>query len=238
MQFGRELNATDDRDAFVPYSGSASARPVLEGKQIGPFRVFPERSRLELPAGSPTSNRDPASRPAGLQRRRERHEPAHADRSHRPRARRHDPYPVCLKTPLPIDAQHVLCALLNSFVANYLVRLRVNTHVTASLLSRVPVPVVTTGERVFERLAALSRTLASSAAGGRRSAEYAEQQAIVARLYHLTPKTSRTSWGRFRSWRRRRVENLSPVQQHSMNTNHRDTEAQRLSRCMTDYTQI
>ena len=26
----------------------------------------------------------------------------------------------CLKTPLPLDAQQVLCALLNSFVANYL----------------------------------------------------------------------------------------------------------------------
>jgi hypothetical protein len=40
----------------------------------------------------------------------------------------------CLKTGLPLDAQHVLCALLNSFVANYLIRFRVNTHVTATLI--------------------------------------------------------------------------------------------------------
>ena len=42
--------------------------------------------------------------------------------------------------------------MLNSFVANYLVRLQVGTHVTASLMSRLPVPRVSRESPHFERL--------------------------------------------------------------------------------------
>jgi hypothetical protein len=91
----------------------------------------------------------------------------------------------CLKTPLPLAGQHVLCALLNSFVANYLVRLRVNTHVAASLLARVPVPLVSDRDPVFDRLARLSRTLSTTTAPADHCPEYAELQAIVGRLYGL-----------------------------------------------------
>jgi hypothetical protein len=53
VQFGREFNATDDRDAFVPYRGEATARPVVEGKQVEPFRVsLVHRCRLELAPGA------------------------------------------------------------------------------------------------------------------------------------------------------------------------------------------
>jgi hypothetical protein len=38
-----------------------------------------------------------------------------------------------------VDAA-ALCALLNSYVANYLVRRWVTTHVTATVMSRLPVP--------------------------------------------------------------------------------------------------
>jgi hypothetical protein len=48
----------------------------------------------------------------------------------------------CLKTPLPLHAQHLLCALLNSLVVNYLVRRRVTTHVTTAIVERLPVPSV------------------------------------------------------------------------------------------------
>ena len=188
LQFGRELNATDDRGAFVPYSGSAAARPVLEGKQIEPFRVFPERSRLELPNESPTSHRVP--RRARLAYRDVASAtnrltliaaivPARSVTTHTL---------FCLRTPVPLDAQHVLCALLNSFVANYLIRLRVNTHVTAALLSRLPVPLISGTDPAFARLATLSRTLSRGASSAEASVEYAELQAIVARLYHLTPQ--------------------------------------------------
>ena len=93
----------------------------------------------------------------------------------------------CLRTPLPLPSQRVLCALLNSYVANYLVRLRVNTHVTVSLVSRLPVPVLEAGHPLFVRLAACVEALT----GGPRPAEemddYAEVQAIAAHLYRLTP---------------------------------------------------
>src|SRR4029450_9499166 len=47
---------------------------------------------------------------------------------------------VCLRTSLPLRAQHFLCGLFNSFVLNYLVRLRVTTHVTTAIVERLPVP--------------------------------------------------------------------------------------------------
>ena len=46
----------------------------------------------------------------------------------------------CLRTPLPLPSQHFLCGLFNSLVVNYLVRLRVTTHVTTTIVERLPVP--------------------------------------------------------------------------------------------------
>ena len=46
----------------------------------------------------------------------------------------------CLKGNVNPDVQLFLCGILNSFVANYLVRMRVNTHVTVSIMERLPVP--------------------------------------------------------------------------------------------------
>jgi hypothetical protein len=92
----------------------------------------------------------------------------------------------CLKTPLAMDAQHVLCALFNSFVANYLIRLRVNTHVTVSLVSRLRVPALDRDSHTFRRLSTLAQTLMHSPAAAEQQPEYAELQAIVARLYALT----------------------------------------------------
>jgi hypothetical protein len=92
----------------------------------------------------------------------------------------------CLRTVLPLDAQHVLCGLLNSFVANYLIRLRVHSHVTVWLVSRLPVPVIRRTDAAFGRLASLSRTLAQGRRPAEQMPEYAELQARVARLYGLS----------------------------------------------------
>jgi hypothetical protein len=185
VQFGRELNASDDSGLFRPFTGQAGTRPVLEGKQIQPFRTALESCRYELAAdGRPTriprrarlAYRDIASATnrltliAAVV-------PAAAVTTHTL---------FCLKTPLPPDAQHVLCALLNSVVANYLVRMRVNTHVTVSLVSRLPVPVVTPRDPLFARLASLARTLTTGATPVETMPEYAELQALVARLYGLS----------------------------------------------------
>jgi len=185
VQFGRELNATDDSGAFAPFTGTPGTRPVLEGKLIDPFRVSMDGCRHELRAGGIT-----------------RHVPRRARLAYRdiasatnrltliaamipPRAvTTHTLF--CLKTPLPVDPQHVLCALLNSFVANYLIRMRVNTHVTVALVSRLPVPVVRRSDPAFARLAALSRAITDGRGPVEEMREYAELQALVARLYGLT----------------------------------------------------
>ena len=163
VQFGRELNASDDRHLFRPFTGRGGARPVLEGKQLEPFRVALDSCRYELAAAGAARGlggrarlayRDVASATnrltliAAVV-------PARAVTTHTL---------FCLRTRLSTLAQHVLCALLNSFVANYLVRLRVNTHVTASLVSRLPVPVVAPDDPAFARLASLAKLLARGAA--------------------------------------------------------------------------
>jgi hypothetical protein len=186
VRFGRELNASDDRGAFIPYSGSPIARPIVEGKQIEPFRAAVERSSQQLRTGDPAGNRVP--RRARLAYRDVASAtnrltliaaivPARAVTTHTL---------FCLKTVLPASSQHVLCALLNSFVANYLIRLRVNTHVTVSLVSRLPVPLVRPGEAAHERLGVLSRRLMTTLEPVEAMEEYAELQALVARLYRCT----------------------------------------------------
>ena len=190
VQFGRELNATDDSAAFVPFTGSAARAPVLEGKQIEPFRVSTATCRHEL-ADERRRHASAAPRPSRLPRHRERDQSPHADRGDRPAARGHDPHAVLPENAAPADAQHVSCALLNSFVANYLVRLRVNTHVTVALVSRLPVPVSSRDGPVVRH--ARVACLAALAAGDRpveEMTEYAELQALVARLYGLTRKSS------------------------------------------------
>ncbi len=184
-RFGRELNASDDRASLTELTGEGDARPVVEGKLIEPFRVSLDRCRLQLrPGAAPrvdvprrarVAYRDVASATnrltliAAIV-------PARAVTTHTL---------FCLKAPLPPAAQHVLCALLNSFVANYLVRLRVNTHVTIALVSRLPVPLLLEGTRSFGRLAALSRRLMDATTPVEETTEYAELQALAARLYGL-----------------------------------------------------
>ncbi|HVZ21035.1 MAG TPA: N-6 DNA methylase, partial [Vicinamibacterales bacterium] len=186
VSFGRELNATDDRDAFTVATHRPLSRPVIEGKQVDPFRVALERSTQELRADDDRARRVPrrarvAYRDVASATNRltliAAVIPARAVTTHTL---------FCLRTPLPIDQQHVLTALLNSFVANYLVRLRVSSHVTAALVARLPVPVVPPDTSAFDRLNALARTLARASVPVEHMPEYAELQALVAHLYELT----------------------------------------------------
>jgi len=184
VAFGRELNASDDRHRFVRFEREASGRPVLEGKQIDSFRASVDGCRYRLRADAVVriprrprlAYRDIASATnrltliAAII-------PAEAVTTHTL---------FCLKTPLPLDAQHVLCALFNSFVANYLIRLRVNMHVTVSLVSRLRMPVLDRDSRTFRRLSTLAQTLMHSPAAAEQQPEYAELQGRVARLYGLT----------------------------------------------------
>ncbi|MBI4264530.1 MAG: N-6 DNA methylase [Acidobacteria bacterium] len=195
VRFGRELNASDDRGLLVPLDGNPAARPVAEGKHIEPFRVSLDRCRCQLSADSLKS----FPRRARLAYR----DVASATNRLTLIAAMLPPRAVsthtlfCLKTPLPLDAQHVLCALLNSFVANYLIRLRVHTHVTASLVSRLPAPLVEATDPAFDRLARLARALSHANGATELLPEYAALQALVARLYGVTEKDFRHILGTF-----------------------------------------
>jgi hypothetical protein len=184
VHFGREQNASDDRNAFEPIATTCNTRPVVEGKQIEPFRVFLDRSSHQLKPGA----RDRVARRARLAYRDVASAtnrltliaaiiPARAVTTHTL---------FCLKSPLPLEAQFVLCGLLNSYIANYLIRLRVNTHVTASLMSRLPIPFIPSDDPAFGRLVSLVRELVDGNNSPEEKDAYVELQAVVARLYRLS----------------------------------------------------
>jgi hypothetical protein len=67
-------------------------------------------------------------------------------------------------------------------VANYLVRLRVGTHVTTSIIARLPVPRPPRDSAAFRAIAALSLRLSAEPAD---PAAAAQLHARVAKLYGL-----------------------------------------------------
>jgi hypothetical protein len=186
VHFGRELNASDDRDAFQPATGRTDARPVLEGKQLAPFRVALNRAAAELRRDAGRAHRVPfrarlAYRDVASATNRltliAAIVPARAVTTHTL---------FCVREPLPLPRQHLLCGLLNSFVANYLVRLRVHTHVTASIVARLPVPPVDERTPVAARVIELSARLSEGTDPVESMPEYVELQALAARLYGLS----------------------------------------------------
>jgi hypothetical protein len=182
-RFGRELNATDDRAEF---GRPGAALPVVEGKQIQPFRVNLGAARFSITARAAARRVEPA-------------------RFGRPRLAYRDVASAtnrltliaavlpascvsthtlsCLRTPLPSRAQYFLCGLFNSLVLNYLVRLRVTTHVTTGVVEGLPVPQEHHAPRAARAIAALARLLSRKA----DSDGWVTLQVTVARLYQLTP---------------------------------------------------
>ena len=215
--FGRELNATDDRDALQPVdrsvgwaniSGGVGANPagslelanpagrgrrkpdfktlpVVEGKHLDPFharlgtvayRISAAEAQRRLPSNAylrpRLAYRDVASAtnratliaavlPGGC-------------------VSTHTVF--CLRTRLPLEAQHFLCGMFNSLVVNYLVRLRVSTHVTTAIAERLPIPTREQVPSAFGTIAALARLLARRV----DRAAFGRLNALVAKLYQLS----------------------------------------------------
>jgi hypothetical protein len=181
-QFGRELNASDDRDAFRP---PHDGLPIVEGRQIAPFTVDLASARHSITV-----------REAGRRLGDGRHE--------RPRLGYRDVASAtnrltllaavlpagcvsthtvfCLRTILPLPAQHFLCGLFNSLVVNYLVRLRVSTHVTTAMVESLPIPRENDAPGACREIAAMARLLARRPA----PAVMARLQARVAHVYQLS----------------------------------------------------
>jgi hypothetical protein len=175
------LNATDDRAYLRP---AERGLPVVEGKQIEPFRVQLQRAQHFVTA------RD-AARLLGIRHQRARlgyRDVASATNRMTlisgvlPSGCVSTHTVFCLTTPLRTRAQYFLCGLFNSFVVNYFARLRVTTHVTASLVERLPIPTEDQAGSAFGQIAAAARILARRDDG----AMLARLNASVARLYQLT----------------------------------------------------
>jgi hypothetical protein len=182
-RFGRELNATDDRDSF-----GGHGLPVIDGKHIGPFVVdapaagrFITRAaaRQQLPArrfeGARLGYRDVSgagnrlSLIAAIV-------PADVVTTHTI---------FCLRTPLPPGQQQFLCGLFNAYVLNAVVRMFMGAHVTTSLVEGLPVP-TWTGSPAQRRIARLAARLAR---GPHAPRLHAALQASVARLYGIDAET-------------------------------------------------
>jgi len=190
-RFGRELNATDDRGHFTARSRrpGRTALPVVEGKHLAPFQVFIDGAALEISRVAAATLIDPS---ASFDRHRIAYRdvasatnrltliagllPAGAISTHTL---------FVLKTRLNENAQWCLLALLNSLVANYLVRLNVTTHVTTALMSRLPVPRPPDGSAAFRELAGHARKLTEQGIDAAPDV-YARLNAIVSGLYGLT----------------------------------------------------
>jgi hypothetical protein len=183
-RFGRELNATDDRRHFT---GGSAGLPVVDGKHLQPFvvhlqgvtrRIAPAAARRLLAEdrtfGRPRlAYRDVAAAtnrvtliaavvPAGV-------------------VTTHTVF--CLKEPVEERVHWFLCGVFNSYVANYLARLRVGTHVTTAIVEQLPIPAPGPGSPEFDRVEKLAREVAG--APGDEIAGV-RLQSLVARLYGLT----------------------------------------------------
>jgi hypothetical protein len=177
-RFGRELNATDDRPRFVPLRSRSGLLPIVEGKQLSPFTIDLSRSTHAI-AATPSRPRIAYREVASATNRLTLIAamlPANVISTHTV---------FCLKSDLDEASQWCLLGLMNSLVANYLVRLHVTTHVTAAVMSRLRVPRPEEGSRGFSRLAELAQSLAVSGVDDDNAA-YAELNAIAAELYGIS----------------------------------------------------
>jgi hypothetical protein len=187
VAFGRELNATDDREHFVTADHTSRDLPVVEGKQVHPFVVDVAASRCRIPEQAakrllgPSASftrarlvyRDIAS-PSNRLTLIAAIVPANTVTTHTL---------FCVKGRVDLEVQWFLCGMFNSFIANYLVRTLVGTHVTVSIVERLPVPRPSRDSVLFQDVATLSTHLGSDPADG---AVAARLQARAAQLYRMT----------------------------------------------------
>ena len=181
-RFGRELNASDDRRHF-----GRRGLPVLEGKLLEPFHINVSRSTSRI---SPSMAARLLRGRAAFDRPRLGYREVAASTNRVTLIAAIVPADTvtthtifCLKGIVEPDLHWFLCGMLNSFVANYLVRLRGGTHVPASMMAHLPVPKPPRDSIAFTRVVSLARTLSSSTEA---IDAYTELQARAAKLYGLT----------------------------------------------------
>jgi len=182
VRFGRELNATDDRAHF---HRRGIGMPVLEGKHIDPFTVHVNRTDLRISERSASALLDAV---ATYRRPRLAYRDVASSTNRLSLIAAVLPPRVvsthtlfCLKTPLSADSQAFLCAMLNSYVANYLVRQVMTTHLGSATVEALRVPRPAYDSPLFIAIVDLVHSLTAERAGG-----HARIQALAAACYRLS----------------------------------------------------
>jgi hypothetical protein len=189
VRFGRELNATDDRRHFVDRARARdSLLPIIEGKLLSPFQVAVDQAAFGITARAAARLMDVAS--LGHPRIGYRDVASATNKltliaAMLPAGTVSTHTVFVAKSALDEESQWCLLALLNSLVANFLVRLRVTTHVTSATMASLPVPRPAAGSPSLEMLAVVSRRLSRSGIDTGVD-DYAQLNAIAAQLYGLT----------------------------------------------------
>jgi len=185
-EFGRELNATDDKKHFTHGGPVPGAMAVLEGKHIEPFIAHPEHSMLAIDECTAARLIDPG---LSFARARLAYRDVASSTNRLSLIAAILPSGVvtthslfCLKTFLTDDVQLYLCGILNSFVANYLVRQVMTTHLGSTTIENLRVPKVSAVSPEFQEISSLARTLSR----GPAATEAARLQAAAAVAYQLT----------------------------------------------------
>ncbi len=184
VRFGRELNATDDRDVL---RDAPPGLPVLEGKHLEPFSVHADRA-TRFVRDADAARRLPA---APFARARVAYRDIASASNQRTLIAAVIPAGTvtthtlfcCRSAP---SHPHVLCALLNSLVANWLVRRWVSTHVTVALVERLPVPPPRMLGSWADALGRLAEALSRGDSGEEAVALEATLQGTAAAAWGLT----------------------------------------------------
>ncbi|WP_291984604.1 N-6 DNA methylase [Luteitalea sp.] len=185
LRFGRELNATEDREAWRSGPRPSGGLPVVDGKHVQAFDVRPPST------GAWMSPDDAARALPGEPWRRWRL--AYRDVSSPTNTRSliaallppgcvttHTLF--CLQTTIGLPSQLYLCGMLNSLVADWFVRRYLGAHVTTRLMAHVPVPRVSSADARRRRIVRLTARLMRQPddAGAQ-----ADLQVVAADLYGL-----------------------------------------------------
>ncbi len=182
ISFGRELNATEDRDAF-----GSEGLPVVDGKHIEQFTVtIPATGRRIAPGEAARRLPDRRFMRARLAYR----DVSGVGNRHTVIAAIIPPHIVtthtlfCLRQPLDDERQAFLCGLLNSASVNAWVRMFMGSHVTTSLIEQLPAP-PWTGAPDQQHIARLAAMLSGRGPldGADAGAVRSELDDRVARLY-------------------------------------------------------
>ena len=185
VRFGRELNATDDRAHFHTGRGGL---PVLEGKHIEPFRSHPDRANQRISEKAAARLLDASET---FMRRRLAYRDVASSTNRVSLIAAILPAGVvtthslfCLKTRLSSDNQAFLCGMLNSFVANYLVRQVMTTHLGSTTVESLRVPKPRDDSLAFIEIVELARLLEKGAS----EREHSRLQALAAWCYGITAR--------------------------------------------------